>query len=98
MTQKINLRTENEDGRIPDTACQDHMIGKILLLLPFVQKSLLIVHQTDQNSVQITSRVRYSLLLLIPQCQNIIFVCFKPLSFILASVYRFVKSLTKSCH
>ncbi|XP_074483609.1 nck-associated protein 5-like isoform X1 [Sebastes fasciatus] len=27
MTQKINLRAENEDGRIPDTACQDHMIG-----------------------------------------------------------------------
>ncbi|XP_034533894.1 nck-associated protein 5-like [Notolabrus celidotus] len=27
MTQKINLRAENEEGRIPDTACQDHMIG-----------------------------------------------------------------------
>nr|XP_046238558.1 nck-associated protein 5-like isoform X3 [Scatophagus argus] len=27
MTQKINLRAENEDGRISDTACQDHMIG-----------------------------------------------------------------------
>ncbi|XP_059183874.1 nck-associated protein 5-like [Centropristis striata] len=27
MTQKINLKAENEEGRIPDTACQDHMIG-----------------------------------------------------------------------
>ncbi|XP_044044553.1 nck-associated protein 5-like isoform X3 [Siniperca chuatsi] len=27
MTQKINLRAENEEGRISDTACQDHMIG-----------------------------------------------------------------------
>ncbi|XP_049918964.1 nck-associated protein 5-like isoform X3 [Epinephelus moara] len=27
MTQKINLRAENEEGCIPDTACQDHMIG-----------------------------------------------------------------------
>ncbi|XP_028427527.1 nck-associated protein 5-like isoform X3 [Perca flavescens] len=27
MTQKINLRAENEEGRIPDTACQDHMLG-----------------------------------------------------------------------
>uniref|UniRef100_UPI0037E8F42B nck-associated protein 5-like n=1 Tax=Semicossyphus pulcher TaxID=241346 RepID=UPI0037E8F42B len=27
MSQKINLRAENEEGRIPDTACQDHMIG-----------------------------------------------------------------------
>ncbi|XP_062270498.1 nck-associated protein 5-like [Scomber scombrus] len=27
MTQKINLRAENEEGRIPDSACQDHMIG-----------------------------------------------------------------------
>ncbi|XP_051797840.1 nck-associated protein 5 isoform X3 [Acanthochromis polyacanthus] len=27
MTQKISLRAENEDGHIPDTACQDHMIG-----------------------------------------------------------------------
>ncbi|KAM7375309.1 hypothetical protein PAMA_014419 [Pampus argenteus] len=27
MTQKINLRAENEEGRIPDTVCQDHMIG-----------------------------------------------------------------------
>ncbi|KAM4602061.1 nck-associated protein 5-like [Polymixia lowei] len=27
MTQKINLRCENEEGHIPDTACQDHMIG-----------------------------------------------------------------------
>ncbi|XP_031708260.1 nck-associated protein 5-like isoform X2 [Anarrhichthys ocellatus] len=27
MTQKINLKAENEDGRIPDTACQDHMMG-----------------------------------------------------------------------
>ncbi|XP_054479430.1 nck-associated protein 5-like [Anoplopoma fimbria] len=27
LTQKINLRAENEEGRIPDTACQDHMIG-----------------------------------------------------------------------
>ncbi|XP_041637953.1 nck-associated protein 5-like isoform X2 [Cheilinus undulatus] len=26
-TAKINLRAENEEGRIPDTACQDHMIG-----------------------------------------------------------------------
>ncbi|KAM6893127.1 nck-associated protein 5-like isoform 2-T2 [Lycodopsis pacificus] len=26
-TAKINLKAENEDGRIPDTACQDHMIG-----------------------------------------------------------------------
>lgn len=29
MSQKINLRAENEDGRIPDVpACQDHMIGE----------------------------------------------------------------------
>ncbi|XP_068575555.1 nck-associated protein 5-like isoform X2 [Cebidichthys violaceus] len=27
MTQKINLKAENEEGRVPDTACQDHMIG-----------------------------------------------------------------------
>ncbi|XP_068446999.1 nck-associated protein 5-like isoform X2 [Clinocottus analis] len=27
MSQKINLRPENEAGCIPDTACQDHMIG-----------------------------------------------------------------------
>ncbi|XP_040888568.1 nck-associated protein 5-like isoform X2 [Toxotes jaculatrix] len=27
MTQRINLRAENEEARIPDTACQDHMIG-----------------------------------------------------------------------
>ncbi|XP_071320436.1 nck-associated protein 5-like isoform X2 [Trachinotus anak] len=27
MTQRINLRTEKEEARIPDTACQDHMIG-----------------------------------------------------------------------
>ncbi|XP_026157625.1 nck-associated protein 5-like isoform X2 [Mastacembelus armatus] len=27
MTQKIKLRAENEEGHIPDTACQDHMIG-----------------------------------------------------------------------
>uniref|UniRef100_A0A3B5B596 NCK associated protein 5 n=2 Tax=Stegastes partitus TaxID=144197 RepID=A0A3B5B596_9TELE len=27
MTQKINLRAENEEGHIPDSACQDHMIG-----------------------------------------------------------------------
>ncbi|XP_034061209.1 nck-associated protein 5-like isoform X3 [Gymnodraco acuticeps] len=27
MTQKINLRAGNEEGRIPDTACQDHMLG-----------------------------------------------------------------------
>ncbi|XP_070711674.1 nck-associated protein 5-like [Pempheris klunzingeri] len=27
MTQKISLRAENEEGRIPDTACQDQMIG-----------------------------------------------------------------------
>ncbi|XP_069020027.1 nck-associated protein 5-like isoform X2 [Embiotoca jacksoni] len=27
ITQKINLRAENEEGQIPDTACQDHMIG-----------------------------------------------------------------------
>lgn len=30
MAQKINLRAENEDRRIPDAACQDHMIGKRL--------------------------------------------------------------------
>lgn len=30
MTQKINLRAENEEGHIPDSACQDHMIGKIM--------------------------------------------------------------------
>uniref|UniRef100_A0A8D0DI14 NCK associated protein 5 n=1 Tax=Sander lucioperca TaxID=283035 RepID=A0A8D0DI14_SANLU len=30
MTQKINLRAENEEGRIPDTACQDHMLGKLM--------------------------------------------------------------------
>lgn len=29
MTQRINLRAENEEARIPDTACQDHMIGKL---------------------------------------------------------------------
>lgn len=29
MTQKINLRAENEEGRIPDSACQDHMIGEL---------------------------------------------------------------------
>uniref|UniRef100_A0A8C2WT49 NCK associated protein 5 n=2 Tax=Cyclopterus lumpus TaxID=8103 RepID=A0A8C2WT49_CYCLU len=27
MSQKIHLRPENEAGRIPDTSCQDHMIG-----------------------------------------------------------------------
>ncbi|XP_027147179.1 nck-associated protein 5 isoform X4 [Larimichthys crocea] len=27
MTQKINLRAENEEGRIAGTTCQDHMIG-----------------------------------------------------------------------
>ncbi|XP_051283477.1 nck-associated protein 5 isoform X2 [Dicentrarchus labrax] len=27
MTQKINLRAENDEGRITDTACQDPMIG-----------------------------------------------------------------------
>nr|XP_020456342.1 nck-associated protein 5-like isoform X2 [Monopterus albus] len=27
MTQKIKLRAENEEGHIPDTTCQDHMIG-----------------------------------------------------------------------
>ncbi|XP_045915760.1 nck-associated protein 5-like isoform X2 [Micropterus dolomieu] len=27
MTQKINLRAENEEGHIPDTACQDHLLG-----------------------------------------------------------------------
>ncbi|XP_063734019.1 nck-associated protein 5-like isoform X3 [Eleginops maclovinus] len=27
MTQKINLRAGNDEGRIPDTACQDHMLG-----------------------------------------------------------------------
>uniref|UniRef100_A0A8D3ADN0 Nck-associated protein 5 C-terminal domain-containing protein n=1 Tax=Scophthalmus maximus TaxID=52904 RepID=A0A8D3ADN0_SCOMX len=27
MTQRINLRAENEEAHIPDTACQDHMIG-----------------------------------------------------------------------
>uniref|UniRef100_A0A3Q3EP39 NCK associated protein 5 n=1 Tax=Labrus bergylta TaxID=56723 RepID=A0A3Q3EP39_9LABR len=27
MTEKINLRAENEEGPMPDTACQDHMIG-----------------------------------------------------------------------
>ncbi|KAM3857093.1 nck-associated protein 5-like [Diretmus argenteus] len=27
MTQKINLRSENEEGHVPDTTCQDHMIG-----------------------------------------------------------------------
>ncbi|KAM9836193.1 nck-associated protein 5-like [Aulostomus maculatus] len=27
MTQKINLRAENKEGRIADTACQDHMMG-----------------------------------------------------------------------
>lgn len=27
MTQKINLRAENEEGRLADAACQDHMIG-----------------------------------------------------------------------
>ncbi|XP_029374012.1 nck-associated protein 5 isoform X2 [Echeneis naucrates] len=27
MTQRINLRAENEEARITDTACQDHMIG-----------------------------------------------------------------------
>ncbi|XP_028983706.1 nck-associated protein 5-like isoform X2 [Betta splendens] len=27
VTQKINLKAENEEGHIPDSACQDHMIG-----------------------------------------------------------------------
>ncbi|XP_077958504.1 nck-associated protein 5-like isoform X3 [Gasterosteus aculeatus] len=27
MTQKISLRAENEERRIPDSSCQDHMIG-----------------------------------------------------------------------
>ncbi|XP_035006283.2 nck-associated protein 5 isoform X2 [Hippoglossus stenolepis] len=27
MTQRINLRAENDDAHIQDTACQDHMIG-----------------------------------------------------------------------
>ncbi|XP_067356812.1 nck-associated protein 5-like isoform X1 [Channa argus] len=27
MTHKIHLRAENEEGHIPDSACQDHMIG-----------------------------------------------------------------------
>ncbi|XP_056286745.1 nck-associated protein 5-like isoform X3 [Pseudoliparis swirei] len=27
MSQKIHLRPENEAGRIPDAACQDHMLG-----------------------------------------------------------------------
>ncbi|XP_039998042.1 nck-associated protein 5-like isoform X2 [Xiphias gladius] len=27
MTQRISMRAENEEARIPDTACQDHMIG-----------------------------------------------------------------------
>ncbi|XP_038138048.1 nck-associated protein 5-like isoform X2 [Cyprinodon tularosa] len=27
MTQKISLKVENEDGHMPDSTCQDHMIG-----------------------------------------------------------------------
>ncbi|XP_047211308.1 nck-associated protein 5-like isoform X3 [Girardinichthys multiradiatus] len=27
MTQKISLKAENEDGHIPDSTCQDHLIG-----------------------------------------------------------------------
>ncbi|XP_030601878.1 nck-associated protein 5-like isoform X2 [Archocentrus centrarchus] len=27
MTEKINLKAENEERHIPDTACQDHMLG-----------------------------------------------------------------------
>uniref|UniRef100_UPI003AAC1F05 nck-associated protein 5-like n=1 Tax=Centroberyx gerrardi TaxID=166262 RepID=UPI003AAC1F05 len=27
LTQKINLRAEKEEGHVPDTTCQDHMIG-----------------------------------------------------------------------
>ncbi|KAF7230150.1 nck-associated protein 5 isoform X3 [Nothobranchius furzeri] len=27
MTQKISLKGENQDGHIPDSTCQDHMIG-----------------------------------------------------------------------
>ncbi|XP_076008560.1 nck-associated protein 5-like isoform X2 [Genypterus blacodes] len=27
MTEKINLRAEKEEGRIPDNTCQDHVIG-----------------------------------------------------------------------
>ncbi|XP_056157518.1 nck-associated protein 5-like [Lampris incognitus] len=27
MSQKINLKAENEEGHVPDTSCQDHVIG-----------------------------------------------------------------------
>lgn len=30
MSQKINLSEENKDRRVPDTACQDHMIGELM--------------------------------------------------------------------
>ncbi|XP_042368898.1 nck-associated protein 5-like isoform X2 [Plectropomus leopardus] len=35
MTQKINLKAENEEGHIPDTACQDHMIDALFTHNPF---------------------------------------------------------------
>lgn len=28
ISQKMNLRAESKEGRVPDTSCQDHMMGE----------------------------------------------------------------------
>lgn len=48
LTQKINMRAEKEEGRIQDTVCQDHMIGKLM----FHCQSLRVVSQKTVKSLE----------------------------------------------
>lgn len=46
LTQKINMRAEKEEGRIQDTVCQDHLIGKLM----FNCQSLRVASQKTRKS------------------------------------------------